>query len=45
MPELEYGVLSTTQTGIMEKALLPGLQQTVATGTGGYGVSGGVELP
>ena len=39
VPELEYGVLSTTQTGIMEKALLPGLQQTVATGTGGYGIS------
>ncbi len=50
VPELEYGVLSTTQTGIMEKALLPGLQQTVATGTGGggYGISGGgtaVTLP
>ena len=32
----------------MEKALLPGLQQTVATGTGGYGISGGgaaVTLP
>ena len=48
VPELEYGVLSSTQTGIMEKALLPGLQQTVATGTGGYGISGGgaaVTLP
>ena len=48
VPELEYGVLSTTQTGIMEKALLPGLQQTVATGSGGYGISGGgtaVTLP
>lgn len=43
IPELEYGILSTTQTGIMEKALLPGLQQTVATNTagGGYGISGG----
>lgn len=41
IPELEYGILSTTQTGIMEKALLPGLQQTVATssGEGGYGIS------
>ena len=39
VPELEYGVLSTTQTGIMEKALLPGLQAAVATGTGGYGIS------
>lgn len=42
IPELEYGILSTTQTGIMEKALLPGLQQNVATnpGEGGYGVGG-----
>ena len=42
VPELEYGSFSTTQTGIMEKALLPGLQATVATssGTGGYGISG-----
>lgn len=42
IPDLEYGILSTTQTGIMEKALLPGLQQTVATNTsgGGYGISG-----
>ena len=45
VPELEYGVLSTTQTGIMEKALLPGLQQTVATGTGGYGISGSGSSP
>ena len=27
--ELPYGVLSTTQTGVMEKLRLPGLQQTV----------------
>lgn len=42
LPELEYGILSTTQTGIMEKALLPGLQQTVVSGTseGGYGIGG-----
>ena len=42
IPDLEYGVLSTTQTGIMEKAPLPGLQQTVVTNTGGggYGISG-----
>lgn len=41
IPELEYGVLSTTQTGVMEKALLPGLQQSVDTGGGGgYGVAG-----
>lgn len=48
-PELEYGSFSTTQTGIMEKAHLPGLQSQVATGTasGGYGISGGetVTLP
>lgn len=38
-PELEYGVQSTTMTGIMERTILPGLQQTVTTG--GYGISGG----
>lgn len=44
IPELEYGRFSTTQTGVMERTILPGLQATVATsdGTaGGYGVSGG----
>jgi len=41
IPELEYGVQSTTMTGVMERTMLPGLQQTVATGGGGYGVSGG----
>lgn len=41
IPELEYGVQSTTMTGIMERTTLPGLQQTVATGGGGYGVAGG----
>ena len=35
IPELPYGVLSTTQTGVMEKLRLPGLQQTV--GRPGYG--------
>lgn len=42
VPELEYGVLSTTQTGVMEKVMLPGLQASASTGTGagGYGVSG-----
>ena len=38
-PELEYGVQSTTMTGVMERTILPGLQQTV--GTGGYGLTGG----
>lgn len=42
IPELEYGTFSTTQTGIMEKALLPGLQASVSTASGGgYGISGG----
>jgi len=39
VPELEYGIQSTTMTGVMERTILPGLQQTVGTG-GGYGVSG-----
>lgn len=42
IPELEYGVLSTTQTGVMEKAHLPDLQASVATsipGGGGYGIT------
>ena len=41
VPELEYGLQSTTMTGVMERTILPGLQQTVTTGGGGYGVSGG----
>ena len=41
IPELEYGVQSTTMTGVMERTILPGLQQNVATGGGSYGVSGG----
>ncbi len=41
IPELEYGVQSTTMTGVMERTTLPGLQQSVATGRGGYGVAGG----
>lgn len=48
IPELEYGRFSTTQTGVMERTILPGLQAAVATsdGTvgGGYGVSGGGPL-
>lgn len=48
VPDLQYGSFSTTQTGIMEKALLPGLQQsgyTMGGGTG-YGVAsaGGVYV-
>ena len=39
IPSLEYGVLSTTQTGVMEKTLLPNLLQAVGgTANGGYGV-------
>lgn len=41
IPELEYGLQSTTMTGVMERTILPGFQQSVATGGGGYGVSGG----
>ena len=41
IPELEYGLQSTTMTGVMERTTLPGLQQSVATGRGGYGVAGG----
>jgi len=40
IPELEYDVQSTTMIGVMERTILPGLQQAVGTG-GGYGVSGG----
>lgn len=42
IPELEYGSFSTTQTGVMEKILLPGLQQSVYTATssgGNYGIT------
>ncbi len=43
-PELEYGVQSTTMTGVMERTILPGLQGAVATNdgiSGGYyGVAG-----
>ena len=41
IPELEYGRPSTTMTGVMEWTMLPGLQQSVATDGGGYGVVGG----
>jgi len=41
VPELEYGIQSTTMTGVMERTILLGLQQDAATGGGGYGVSGG----
>lgn len=48
IPELEYGQLSTTQTGVMEKIMLPGLQGISASGSGIYGISSGggtVEIP
>ena len=43
IPELSYGSFSTTQTGVMEKVRLPGLQQyvNVSTSAGGYGVGAG----
>lgn len=45
IPELPYGVLSTTQTGVMEKLQLPGLQQTVGGSASGiYGVDSGVGI-
>ena len=46
IPELEFGTLSTTQAGIMEKVRLPGLQDTVVTAPGGgYGIgTGPVEI-
>lgn len=37
---LLYGNPSTTQTGVMERTILPSLQQVVSTGGGGYGVAG-----
>lgn len=43
IPELPYGVSSTTQIGIMEKGYLPGLQQNVGTSiSGDYGIFGGL---
>ncbi len=49
IPELEYGTFSTTQTGVMEKIPLPGLQQSVysSAGGGGYGItdSAGTGIP
>jgi len=42
VPELEYGIQSTTMTGVMERTILPGLQQVVADGSSGnYGIGGG----
>ena len=40
VPELEYGRMSTTQTGIMEQTILPGLQGTVVGDSGSYGIGG-----
>lgn len=40
-----YGSPSTTQTGVMEKGLLPSLQQNVIPSTGEYGIGGGVSFP
>ena len=31
VPELEYGRMSTTMTGVMERTILPGLQGAVST--------------
>ena len=46
--KLEYGQFSTTQTGVMEKIMLPGLQGISASGGGIYEISPGggtVEIP
>lgn len=42
IPEIPYGVFSTTQTGVMEKVRLPYLQQAVMVPSvnGGYGITG-----
>ena len=48
IPKLEYGQFSTTQTGVMEKIMLPGLQGISASGGGIYEISPGggtVEIP
>ena len=34
VPELEYGRMSTTMTGVMERTILPGLQGAVSTTDG-----------
>ena len=43
VPELEYGRMSTTMTGVMERTILPGLQGTAAVvdGDGSYGIGSG----
>ena len=48
IPKLEYGQFSTTQTGVMEKIMLPGLQGISASGGDIYEISPGggtVEIP
>lgn len=42
-PSPEYGILSTTQAGLMEKALLPGLQQNISVSPGEYGIGSTVN--
>ena len=40
IPELEYGLFSTTQTGVMERTRLPGLQARVGgEANGAYGIN------
>ena len=40
IPELEYGLFSTTQTGVMERTRLPGLQARVGgTANGAFGIN------
>lgn len=40
IPDLRYGRPSATQTGVMERTVLPGLRQVVASADGGYGLGG-----
>ena len=46
VPELEYGRMSTTQAGIMERTILPGLQGAAASvdEDGSYGIGDGGPL-
>lgn len=44
IPELEYGISSSTQIGIMEKVPLPSLQQTVVSAGGDYGIGNGSSV-
>lgn len=44
LQELEYGVQSTTMTGVMERTALAGLQPNAGTGGGGYNGGGPITV-